>query len=616
MPRKETVRNTEQKRKFEAQGLEHVWIEKPPTKKGTPEYKDWAMRNFLELLRHGYNFSQAAERLGYTYKWWSKTRKLEPEWEEQALSIKAGDFQLWSTPDLSKMGFGEFCRVYGGFDLAPHQTEIEDALVDPMAKVVLILGHPESGKSTLVSLWYVLYKIAQNPDIRIAIVTKNSTKAQDLLTRIKRYLTEDHLYADSPRSLIKDFGGFKPSHGEGEWSQDQIMVKQRRSGERDPTVQALGITKHIYGSRLDLLILDDALVMDNQISELSRERIDNWFDGEARSRAQRGQTVVNGTRLIPQDLYGQWKKAWSGQPLFRQVIIPAILNEYTEDERVTWEDYWTLDGYDETEMIEDEEIVIGHQMGMRDIRDLITRKDPNRWRLIYQQEDVEEEQAIFRRAHIDAALELGAHRKIGQVFPHERLLLAVDPATTGRAAALVLAVDPITRVRTVIDLYVGSNLGATGIRSRLIYHFWEKYQKIDHPIDLTVVEENFVKTLKGDEALEARASAAGTSLVWPHTVGRGKGTGNKWSEEYGIASMASLFGAGLLAFANAGAGDEALLAPLIDDLLVFPWSKQQDAAIVLWLANGHADMAQAPAPSQAEAQQRRGVPAVIRRRTR
>lgn len=594
-------------------GLEHVYVPKPPAGKGSKANGIWAREWFLVLLRNGYNFSQAAERLGYTYRWWATSRKRFPEWEKEALAIVNGEIETWAYPDLSRMSFYDFVKTYGGFELAPHQLDIEAALTDPLAKVVLILGHPESGKSTLVSLWYVLYKLAQNPDIRVAIVTKNSTKAQDLLTRIKRYLTEEHLYEDAERSLIKDFGGWKPPHGEGEWSQDQIMVKHRKSGERDPTVQVLGIGKQIYGARLDLLILDDALVMDNQQSELTRERIDNWFDGEARSRAQKGQTVVNGTRLLPQDLYGKWKKQWAGQRLFRQVIIPAIQDEWTPVERVTWEGYWTLDGYDIYEDYGGEEHLVGHQMGMRDIRDLIVRKDPNRWKLIYQQEDVEEDQAVFLQEHIDAALELGAHRKLGQWYDHERLVLGVDPATTGRAAAVLLAVDPSTRVRTVIDIFVGSNLGASGVRQDLMYQFWERYLAQQKPIDVTVIEENFVKTLRGDETLNNRAQASKTNLVWPHT--HGKGRQGKWDQEYGIAAMAPLFGSGLIAFANAGPGDRARLEPLIDDLTVFPWSKIQDAVIALWLANGHANLAAVAPPSLSESHHRRGVPEVIRRRT-
>lgn len=48
--------------------LPEVWIPKAPSKKGTPAYKAWAMEHFLILVKNGFNFSQAAERLGYTYR--------------------------------------------------------------------------------------------------------------------------------------------------------------------------------------------------------------------------------------------------------------------------------------------------------------------------------------------------------------------------------------------------------------------------------------------------------------------------------------------------------------------------------------------------------------------
>lgn len=594
-------------------GLPDVWLPPRPGKKGTKEQSEWAKESFLRLVEHGYNFSQAAQRLGLTYKWWSTTRKRDPEFEAAVLGASETIFQKWEYPDISGMPFDEFVSRYAGFELAEHQRRIQAALTDPMGKLVVILGHPESGKSTIVTLWYVVYRIAQNPDSRIAIVTKNGTKAQDLVIRVQRYLTEEHLYDDSPQNLIADFNGFKPHHSQGlEWSQNQFFVKHRKSGERDPTVQGLGIAKQIYGARLDYLILDDALVQDNQVSPTTKERIDNWFDSEARSRAQKGQTIVNGTRLLPQDLYGQWRKAWKSHRLYREVIIPAILDEYTEDERPSWPEYWSLDGHDEVVEIDGEEIVTGYTMGLRDIRESIIKKSPQRWRLVYQQEDVEEEEAIFKQRHIDAALELGADRPLGRVFPHERLVLGVDPATTGRAAAVLLAIDPITKVRTVVDLFVGSSLGATGVRNKLMYEFWEKHS--DNRIGLTVIEENFVKTLKGDEALQSRADAYGTQLEYPHTVGRGRGRSNKWDEEYGIAAMAGLFGTGLMAFANAGTDDEQRLAPLIEDLLVFPYSDTQDAAIGLWLANGHVSNIQDSLPSQESIKRRRGVPSVVANR--
>ena len=591
-------------------GLPKVWLPDPPSKKGTAAYSAWAKECFLELLRHGYNYSQAATYLGYDgAKWWANSKVKDPEWADKARAIRDGEYTEWEYPDLSNMTFEEFCWRYGGFHLAEHQLRIAAALNDPYGKLVMILAHPEAGKSTVVSLWYVLYKIAQDPDIRVALVSKSSEKANDLLRRIKRYLTEPHLYEHTEGNLIEDFGGWQPLHGELEWSATRIFVRHRKSGERDPTVQALGIGKQIYGIRLDLLILDDSLVLDNQKSQTQRDHLDQWFTAEARSRVQQGQTVICGTRLFPLDLYGQWRKALAGHPLYREVIIPAILDEFTEDERPSWPEYWTLDGFDQTETLADgEEVVVGYRPGLRDIRSEVMARNVDQWRLVYQQEDVETTSAIFRPDHVTSAFDLGANRPRGRVLENEVLILGVDPATTGRAAAVLLAYNPETRVRTVIDMYVGRNLGATGIRQKLFYQFWEKYK--DHGMT-TVVEINFAPTLMGDESFMARAEEYGVTVRPFRTLARGRKIGSKWDEEYGIAAMAALFGNGLIAFIGANPDDRVLLQGLVDDMLVFPFADEQDAVIALWVANSAIGAIPRKKIDQQGILQRRGVPASI-----
>lgn len=586
--------------------LPYVHLSAAPAKKGTTAFKLWAQEQFERLLNNGYSYSAAIQYLGMETKTWELWSKREPEWAARMRAIRQGEAENWTYPDISSMSFDAFCQAYGGFALAEHQKWIEDALSDPLGRLVLVLGHPESGKSTLLSLWYVLYNIAKNPDIRIALVSKSSSKAQDLLTRVKRYLTEQHLYAETPRNLITDFNGWKPEHGEFEWSLDAIFVKHRKSGERDPTVQALGIGKQIYGTRLDLLILDDALVLDNQISELVRERIDSWFTNEAMSRVHRGQTIVNGTRLFPYDLYGQWKKSWMSNRLFRQVSIPAIQNEYTDDEVATWPQYWTLDGYDIYDTVDGEEVVTGYREGLRDIRERVVSRDLNRWKLVYQQEDVEETDSVFSERHIQQALDLGAHRRIGQVFDHEILILGVDPATSGRAASLLLAFDPQTRVRTVVDVFVGAHLGALGIRNDLFYRFWDKYRW--HRVNYTALETNYAPTLLGDETFKARAEAAGTVLVEHKTVGKGHKRGSIHDEEYGIGAMASLFAGGLMALPSLTLEDRRVLTPLIDDMRVFPFADQKDALVALWVAETQTKNARLDVVDQVQSAVRRGVP--------
>jgi hypothetical protein len=561
---------------------EEIYLPPPPAKKGTSLWKAWAMECFLECVRYGLNYSDACKKIGVTRKWWEENSQRHPEWAEEAKSIRSGEHVKDSSPDLSEVSFAEFCELYFGVKFAEHQHRIAKNLEDPMGRLVLVLGHPESGKSTLSSLWYPIYRMCKNPDIRIALVTKSGDKAQDLLNRIKRYLTDPHLYNDCPRNLIRDFNGFKPQRQDGfGWSKDQITIRQRESGERDPTIQALSVGKQIYGARLDLLILDDALTLENQQTDIRRSRIDEWFTQEARSRAQRGQTLVNGTRVHPLDNYGQWKDSWADHKIFRYVKIPALLDEHTEKERPSWHEYWSLDGKEEYDEATGGEVF---RPGLRDIRAEIVARDPMRWKLVYQQEDVQQVESIFRQEMLDKAFELGGSRSLGQVYPDEILILGVDPATTGRAASVLLAYNPETEVRTVVDLYVGHRLGATGIRNKLLYEFWEKYN--DHRVAFTVIETNFAPTILGDDTLKAHAEWAGTRLVDHRTTGQGNRRGNKWDNEFGIGSMASLFHSGLVAFPSATVEDKSKLAPLVDDMLVFPWSRVQDALIAFWVANG------------------------------
>lgn len=599
-------------------GLPVVWLPDPPSKKGTSAYSEWAKLAYLELLKAGYNFSQAAEYLGYDgFKWFHSTSKRDPEWGEEARRVKAGDWDdNHEVPDLSQMDFPTFCRVYMGFTLAKHQMDMADALADPYAKLVMILAAPEHAKSTTVSLWYVLYRIAQDQDIRIAVVSKSSDKANDMLRRIKRYLTEPHLYANSERNLIADFGGFQPMHGELEWSATRLFVKQRRSGERDPTVQALGIGKQIYGTRLDLLILDDSLVLDNQRTEHNREQLDQWFTAEARSRVQQGQTIICGTRLHPLDLYGQWRKALQGHPLYREVIIPALLDEWTEDERPSWPEYWNMKGTESYEEGRDgEPVVVGYRQGLLDIRSEVMARNPDQWKLVYQQENVEETSMIFRPDHIDKAFDLGSGRKRGMVYPHEVLILGVDPAVSGRAASVLVAFDPNTRVRTVIDMVVARNLGATGLRQTLMYNFWDKYK--DHGISFTVLEVNYAPTIMGDESFMTRAAAAGTMVRSFRTTARGKKVGSKWDEEYGVASLAALFGGGLIGIAGATPDDRVHFQPLVDDLLMFPFADEQDAVMALWFANSEAGIVPRHGKiDQVQFMERRNIPPIVVNRRR
>ena len=594
--------------------LPDVYLPPPPASKGTAAWKVWAKEAFLELLRNGFSIQGAVDFLGVSRGWWEKNADRDPDWAELARAIRQGDDpdkdesgRDW--PDISWMSYEQFSWEYLGLKVFPHQQPIVDAISDPSINKVIVNGFPESGKSTHASLGYLLYKLCLNPDARIAIVSKSTSKAQDLLRRVKRYMTEEHLYDNTERNLIEDFKGFKPdSHSAHRWDADQITIRQRRSGERDPSIQALGIGAQIYGSRLDLLLLDDALTLENQLTESRRDNLDSWFLQEASSRAHKGEIIVVGTRVHPQDNFRSWKNAWAEDPHARFVDIPAIILDENGEEQTTWPDYWPLDGqmvWDEFNQVE------RYQKGMRDIRTEMESLGVWRWRLVYQQEDVGDDATIFSQEMVDRALDLGSTRMLGQVEPHEILVLGIDPALSGRAAAVLLAYDPRTRIRTVVDLLVTDQLGATGIREKLMYYFWEKYRP-----QRTLIEVNYAPTLMGDDVLKTRAQAAGTLLL-PHTTyGKGRKRGSINDEEYGIAAVAPLIGGGLYAFPSATPQDRKRLEPLIADMQAFPFSDTKDALVALWIAEGEVPTLAAKPPNVEDVINSRNLPPGIARRLR
>jgi len=594
--------------------LPDVYLPPPPAKKGTGAWKVWAKESFLELLRQGFSIQGAVDFLGVSRGWWEKNADRDKDWATKARAIRSGedpdrgeDGRDW--PDISWMTYEQFSWEYLGLKVFPHQQPIVDAIQDPQVNKLIVNGFPESGKSTHASLGYVLYKLCLNPDARIAIVSKSTDKARDLLRRVKRYMTEEHLYDDTERNLIEDFKGFKPdSHSAHRWDADQITIRQRRSGERDPSIQALGIGAQIYGSRLDLLLLDDALTLENQLTENRRNGLDSWFLQEASSRAHKGEIIVVGTRVHPQDNFRSWKDAWAEDPHAAFVDIPAIIINEDGEEETTWPDYWPLDGqmvWDEFNGIE------RYQKGMRDIRREMESLGVWRWKLVYQQEDVGSDATVFSQDMIDRALELGSTRMLGQVEPHEILILGIDPALTGRAASVLLAYDPRTRVRTVVDLLVTDQLGATGIREKLMYYFWEKYRP-----QRTLIEVNYAPTLMGDEVVKSRAIAAKTVLLPHKTFGKGRKRGSINDEEYGIAAVAPLIAGGMYCFPSATPADRKKLEPLISDMQAFPFSDTKDALVGLWIAEGEVSVVSAAAPDIEDVINRRNLPPGIARRLR
>jgi len=239
--------------------------------------------------------------------------------------------------ELKDIEFPDFCEQFLDTRLFPHHLNWFDMIegreprwlhpamtYEPSAmNRILINVPPEHAKSTVITTNYVVYRIVTNPNTRVIIVSKTQGMARKFLGAIKTRLS--HPAYTKLQVAFGPNGGYKADATQ--WQADMIYLGTGRdSGEKDPTVQALGIGSQIYGARADLIIVDDA-VMGTNAHEWEKQM--DWLQKEVITRLGRhGKLIIVGTRVQPIDLYkmlrepGQWS---GGKTPFTYCAMPAVL---------------------------------------------------------------------------------------------------------------------------------------------------------------------------------------------------------------------------------------------------------------------------------------------------
>lgn len=453
--------------------------------------------------------------------------------------------------------FPEWCETYLDTQLFNHHLQWYDLLErreprnlhhnqqyikgDP--DFLLINTPPEHAKTTTITVNYVTYRICEDPNIRVILVSHTETMAKRFLQGIKDRLASQN---QNYQKLQIDFGpegGFDADSAS--WSATQIYVssQSRDSGEPTPTVQALGIGGAIYGNRADLIILDDCVINKNA-HEYEKQM--HWLQTEVYSRLADpgGQILLVGTRLAPVDLYGEIvKPEYYGDedPPWTYLSQPAVL-EYHEDPK-DWVTLWprsnrppvSVKGRNEAEQGEDGlwPMWTGEKL-MRKRRAL----SPRAWALTYMQEQFSAD-AIFETKKVNACIDgqrtcgpmqhgLNGHREYGMAGTY--VIGGFDPAMSGHSAAVVMAVDRQTGVRWVVDVWTKANLKPEDIFNKI------KELTVQYNINEWRIEKNAMNMMvTQDRDINLFLRQRGV-LLREHFTGA-----NKWDADFGVASMSTLF---------------------------------------------------------------------------
>ena len=510
-----------------------------------------AKAKVLEFIGQGLDLQDSLARAGRkpdVMKDWRKDEQFMKALEkareqgEKTLSIVTGDAKF-------KIGFEEFSREFLESPIFPHHRSwidilegrepsyLHDAMVyDPASKKRLLINvPPEHAKSTVITVNYCVYRIAMDPNIKITIVSKTQERAKEYLYSIKQRLSHERWA--KLQAVYGSAGGWKEDADT--WKADRIYLS-RDSTEKDPTVQALGIGGQITGARSNLIILDDVVTTSNA-HEWEKQLL--WLQRDVVTRlGDAGKLLVVGTRIASNDLYREIRNPehWTGgKSPFTYLSMPAVL-EY-DDKPENWVTLWPKSNLpwegSEDDVLPDENGLYPKWDGPALFRRR-SEVSPSAWALVYQQQDVQED-SIFPPVCVQGSINRMRKRgplRVGSAG-HPRTqgnwytIMGLDPAMSGRTAAVIMTVDRQSRMRYILDVENMSDPTPQKIQA-LIEEWVNKY----HPHELRIETNAHQKAYALDQDLQQYLASVGVKFSGQFT---GK---NKWDTGFGVAAMAGLFG--------------------------------------------------------------------------
>lgn len=167
---------------------------------------------------------------------------------------------------LARSDVNEFCAFVGrdsetGAPIRQESVHVRFQRAADTNRRLIVMAHPESGKSTQLGVLRLLWLLGRAPNLRIAVVSKTADNAKKSTRAMRSYI-------EKSRELAEVFPELVPGES---WKEDFFAVR-RAVHSRDPSVQALGLDGTIVGSRVDVMVFDDCLDHENTGSEAERKK--------------------------------------------------------------------------------------------------------------------------------------------------------------------------------------------------------------------------------------------------------------------------------------------------------------------------------------------------------
>jgi hypothetical protein len=540
---------------------------------------------------------------------------------------------LCAEAQAALMDFGLFRRRYLGRGPSPWQEHAAAELVGLLEEArrtrdrefVVVNAPPGSGKSTLFTHDLSVWLICRDRRIRILIGSRTTSQATKYTRRIRRSLQQLDILA--PRAedvraglavlpeavLVEDFGRFQPlGRGDDVWQMGGFTVEQHGGllvAEKEPTVTAFGFDSDYLGMRVDLAVWDDLVDFDNVRNLDVIENLQESWDSVAENRIDPGGlNVLQGQRLRHNDLYRYC--------LDKRRARDEEMEEPSEEDFVPKYHHVLYRAHDEARCRElhkrtdppqdpaDPEkggcLLDPRRLPWRDLRTLM-EEDPDTYRVVYQQEDLDPGSALVRRIWVDG----GKDEVTGTVhvgcWDHERGQWQLPPPAAVPApnhAAVVIDPSPSNWWACQFWLYNPASerrflLAADRRRMEapelvdwnhdrgeftgFLDEWWHRSVELGLQFRYVVVEVNVAQKwlLQYDHA-KRWATKRGVTFV-PHTTGV-----HKTDEKRGIPAVKNHWRTGRIRLPGKPDGSRAASELLVREVLRWPHGTTDDQVLAHW----------------------------------
>lgn len=175
-------------------------------------------------------------------------------------------------------------------------------------------------KSTIISKSYSLWRVCQNPNLRVLIVGESGPVAAKNLKDIKWQIENSQLF----RWLFPEL--IPANTNSTKWTDTEILLPREQSFD-ESTITCIGQGAKGTGFHYDLVIYDDMIGLVAAQSKAEMNSAWDWFEAAPGllNEQKTGEEILNGTRWKhgTADLYG---RVMAENPAFKWYIRSAIEN--------------------------------------------------------------------------------------------------------------------------------------------------------------------------------------------------------------------------------------------------------------------------------------------------